>query len=420
MMLAIGLLERRRSGSDWPWMLFDFIDQNHRFHLTVDAFRGLAAERFPVLGRPSRGTAGDPTIHAEIKALRKGGDDWSLDRFYWSHQMADPSASFGTQAQTLSYSARDPAAVWYTFPDDPYLTHMADYVAALAPKGRARLLRYVPLRRVTFSVDDPGQGRLIGKFKRRSRFRDAYQKLELVAAAAARSNAPFKVAAPRGLDAARCLYFQHALDGEDVASMIGAKTAPLLLGRIGELHRAVHCLDAASLPVIPNAAWFAGAAQDLALIGLYMPEVQPRLAHLLPLLQRHLPSDTGFTFCHGDFVCSQLLVAGDRWSITDFDLACQADPYRDIAMFLASLAYDVPYAAADASGARASAFAAGYLTGYALAANQPADDVRLLWHRIAAEIYYLALMLKKDRLDLPWFETRVAQAISFGDRLARA
>ncbi len=401
-------------------MLFDFVKESHPFHPAVTAFRAQAEARIPMLDRLQQPDRSTPTIHAEIKAIRAQDGGWHLDRFYWSYQATDPAARFGVRAATLTFAAKDPEAVWQIFPADTYLAHIAGYAATSTHDARTRLLRYVPLRRATFDVRHPEHGRVIGKFKRRSRFRDAYRMLELVAAAARHAKASFRVAAPRGIVEAQHLYFQEALAGENVAELIDANSAPRLMSRIGELHHALHRLDGSDLTPISNAVWLRRASDDFAQIGLYFPEARERLAHLPALLTRLVPSDTGFVLCHGDFVCSQLLLAGDRWSITDFDLACSADPCRDVAMLVASLPYDVPFAAEDPTGQRTDVLAAAYLEGYSAVARQSVDAQRLLWHRIVAEIYYLALMLKKDRFDQSWFETRVTRAIGLGDRLAHA
>ena len=90
-----------------------------------------------------------------------------------------------------------------------------------------------------------------------------------------------------------------------------------------------------------------------------------------------------------------LLLDGDRFAITDFDGARTGDPHRDLAIWLAALTFDVPAldgavtAGDDAAIERAEA---AYLDGYG-----PHDERRLLWHRAAAEVHYVAVALKKDR-----------------------
>ena len=128
-------------------------------------------------------------------------------------------------------------------------------------------------------------------------------------------------------------------------------------------------------------------------------------------------SDSELAFCHGDLVCSQFLVHGDDWSITDFDLCHRGDPCRDVAILLASLTYDVPALEAaeghEGRGADADLLSEAYLASYAAQASQlgrrlPAE--RLTWQRLCAEIHYLGLMLKKDRHHPLAFARRLRRA----------
>jgi hypothetical protein len=94
--------------------------------------------------------------------------------------------------------------------------------------------------------------------------------------------------------------------------------------------------------------------------------------------------------------------------VTDFDACHRGDPYRDMGIFLASLSYDVPLFRAPSVTAGLLEFAIrAYLSGYESRTGHQLDAARLLWHRLAAEVYYLALMFKKD-----WYEpTRFARAL---------
>jgi hypothetical protein len=90
-----------------------------------------------------------------------------------------------------------------------------------------------------------------------------------------------------------------------------------------------------------------------------------------------------------------MLVGAERWAITDFDGCHLGDPHRDLAIWLAALAYDVPalrLAAETGDDAVLGAAEAAYLDGYG-----ERDEERLGWHRAAGEIHYLAVALKKDR-----------------------
>jgi Phosphotransferase enzyme family len=360
----VGRIKFRGSASTMHALPFDFVGVHHPFFEVVGRLRALIAAYARKSGDLAEVTPMRMTIHTEIKARRTNDARWTLDRFYWSSQLPDAAQPFGVRADTLSYDAKSARPVWHTFPSDPYLTFMQEYAGSGMADERARLLRYVPLRRVTFREDDSIGGARIGKFKRRSRFREAYHMLGVVADAVLRSGAPFKVATPLQLIEQNALYYQSVLDGVDVADLIGPAAGPVLLARIGEIHRLLHGVDVPGLPAVSNVAWLEKTIEDLDLIGLYFPEARARLVHVPALLRRVAPTDRGFTFCHGDFVCSQLLLAGEQWSITDFDLACFADPYRDVAMFISSLAYDVPYVERARSTETGKALACAYVDGY--------------------------------------------------------
>jgi aminoglycoside phosphotransferase (APT) family kinase protein len=165
----------------------------------------------------------------------------------------------------------------------------------------------------------------------------------------------------------------------------------------------LHGLATDGLPVRANGHWLAMAQADWQSIALYLPGLADRLAPALRRLNETMPSDEAPAFCHGDFVCSQVLVAGERWSITDFDLCHAGDPVRDAAMFLATLPFDAPaFRDSDVPGAD-HPVARVYLDGWSRARRSRPDPRRLAWHGLCATLYVLALMLKKNRWSEPIF-----------------
>src|SRR5262249_16667475 len=139
-----------------------------------------------------------------------------------------------------------------------YLTTMAaffeeehDWHNGRSGEPRIDVLRYVPLRRLTFRIAgrDDAQTPIIGKFKRRSRFKEAYDKLITVAHGAEHATATFSVAVPRGIDEAHCLYFQEAKPGENLAALLQQDNCGELLYRVGVVHRELHGLDIPNVPV---------------------------------------------------------------------------------------------------------------------------------------------------------------------------
>lgn len=397
--------------------LFPFVAPGHPFFAQVERLRGLIAAH-PGLAALA---AGRTTVHAEIKAVA-GAAGWSFDRFYWSLQSRDDTR---LRALTLSYAAKSGDTRWYEFPDDSYLNTMAAFFAA-APDP-VRVLRYVPLRRLTFRAAGADGVPLIGKFKRASRFRQAYQLLGVVADAVAAAPPGFGVSRPLGMDEARCLYYQSALPGVDLAEQVSADNCRHLLAAVGALHRSLHEVPVAAAPLAPPHAALDTVRRDVAWIGFMQPALAPWLGDILALLERTAPALPAqeAVFCHGDFVCSQILMADGGWSVTDFDLCHRGDPCRDMAILLASLPYDVPLlrqAAArgsDADRALLAAAAEAYRAGYARRAGREVDALRLTWQRIAAEIYYLGLMLKKDQFSASIAQHRLGLIRSLAADLAQ-
>ncbi len=373
--------------------VFPYVAGSHPFAARLEQFRAHIAA-----ANPSSGGCRS-SIHSEIKVVRSADGSWQLDRFYWSRQQPDEAAPGGMTSATLNYAAKTGEVSWAHFPDDCYLIHMDGYFRSNST--RARVLRYVPLRRATFVTQDAGKGSRIGKFKRRSRFEEAYQLLGLVHDAVSHADVGFRVAAPLGIDPEQCLYFQTALLGENVADLIANSNAASFIGNAGSIHAEIGKLQPRHLKFRNNRHWLAGANEDLALIKLYLPQAAARLAPVVERLARSCPEDCASDFCHGDFVCSQLLRSGQDWSVTDFDLCHAGDRYRDMAMFLASLPYDVALFSHVSEDDRLQTLLQrcedAYLADYCRVRREHVDQARLGWHRTCAELYFMALGLKKDR-----------------------
>lgn len=396
-----------------PQPVFEFIGDNHPFASDVARLREIVCKDPDVATAVTKFRGVTPTIHSEIKIDRSAGDAApQLARFYWSLQFNRPGDAFF--AKTLTFDRKSPDPVWQTFPNDSYLPGLASYLKC--PDG-GDVLRYVPLRRFTFKERTRGAGR-IGKFKRRSRFQEGYNRLKL-SAELLRTTRTFRVARPAGISPEHALYYQDMLEGENVAELVDAMTAQDLLYEIGRLHRQIHAVDGSELALRHNRDFLQVALGDLDLIIFHMPYLQPELGAVAGLLRQTEPDDSLNCFCHGDFVCSQILKSGANFSIIDFDLCCRADPLREVAMFEASLPYDVPALQPDAGLDEArrkllDSAAIAYSEGYGISASQRR---RLLWHKLCAELYYLALMLKKDRFQDATARYRMAQVARFSGEL---
>jgi Ser/Thr protein kinase RdoA (MazF antagonist) len=80
------------------------------------------------------------------------------------------------------------------------------------------------------------------------------------------------------------------------------------------------------------------------LLATIAPELAPRVARLMGLLEEQMPADDLVT-SHGGFHVSQLLESAGELSVIDFDGICSAPAARDVASYVASLldaAEDLP------------------------------------------------------------------------------
>lgn len=385
---------------------FSFVRQGHPFRAQVDEWLEIlrASEGFA----RARGIAGKSAVHAEIKGV-PAGDTWTADRFYWCFQYSDPADPVSPfRAFTLYFNAKRGRPETYEFPRDPYLPTMEALLrpgaAAIGGAGRElKVLRYVPLRRVTFRLGS-GEGPVIGKFKRRSKLRESYERLAAVHRAVSGGGVDFAVAAALGVDEERCLFFQELMPGGDLSETLDEGNFAALLERLGRIHRQMHALEVPGLPQWRFANDLETLEQDVRWVAFFLPEREAALRGVWERLRRSPPrvDDDTAAFCHGDFVPSQALDDGGRWAITDFDMARRGGASLETAKLLACLKYHVPLvknafeSATPGGDALAGAAEEAYLRGYEAEQGRPLDRERLLWFRLCAEIHYLALSLKKD------------------------
>ena len=351
--------------------LFPFVHAAHPFAPVVESFRAEVAQDF----------SSECLAHAEVKAVETPDGGWTVDRLYWSGQRFGGEFS----ARTLVYSTAAGRMTWFAFPHDPRLPHVE-----CPPESR--VLRYVPLRRLTLRTAHRATGRpVVAKFKRSSRLAESYQRLVHIADAVAAARTDFRVPTPKGIDASHNVFYQSLEAGDDLSTLLDEHTFGSSLQRLGEVHGELHQLHAPGLPLEQT-----DALQVLQRNVRWITFCEPRCADLmaasLRVALRAAPPPHPPLVCHGDLVCSQVLVDSDTWTLTDFDLCHRGDPYRDMAIVLASLPYDAPTLDAHAREEAANA----YLEGYRRRANRRVDEHRLSWHLLAAEIYYLALGLTKS------------------------
>lgn len=358
----------------------------------------------------------------ELKGGRDASGAWRIERFYASTLSWGGAAPFG--AVTYHWSARTGAGAWFRFPADPYLGALDHLVRT---EG-AEVLQYVVLRRLTYRAGGAGGAPRIGKFKRRSRARGAFDVLARVSEAAARQRVSFRVPAALAHDDGRNLFHQEVLPGTPVSELVDATSLGALLHGVGRVHAELHDLEVPGAPEADERARLELLSRDVDWIALFRPSDRAALEAVRDALLgvAHGLAPAAPALCHGDLVCSHVLRAPDGWGVIDFDLAHRGDPHADAALLLASLAHDVPLLhracrdADPAAGTLLDVAAAAYLEGYHRYGGRILDRRRLRWSRIAAEIHMLGLMFTKDRYDARGFERGLALVERLTAELTRA
>jgi hypothetical protein len=408
---------RRDAHASQPRPPFAWVGRDHPWAARVDTLRAAIAAG-PAEPLPAGVAGPDMLVQAELKGVPDGSGGYRLERAYWSAQRRGPGAAHGLQADTYSADLRDataPRCEWLRLPKDPYLNEADPWLAATPLGVEVEILRYVPLRRLTLKLHGADGRTRIGKFKRRSRYAQAYGLLGAVARALDRevrergASPGFELAAPLSLKPRHALYFQSCLSGAALADQIVVGDAATWLFEFGRRQQRLQGLDSRELPARGPQHQLAQARRDLAWIAWFRPAWREALAPLAEAIER-LPewSEQDAGFCHGDLVASQCLVpAGGTqdptdWGITDFDLAHRGDSCRDLAILIASFEEDLAlYADEHAAAPDPEVLAEALLDGVrheSARLGRPAPDARrLCWQRLCAEIYYLGLMLKKDR-----------------------
>jgi aminoglycoside phosphotransferase len=287
------------------------------------------------------------------------------------------------------------------FPEEPVMDWLVGPDGALSSHGehaRLRVLRYIPLRRVTFALDQ-AQGlpaRVIAKTKRRRSILRAARALLGARRAVARDGADaFRVPPPVGLDARRRLLYLAELPGRSLSELLAAGQLHRddALHRLGRVHRAVHELDVHRVPVPRHVDWLAATVTAADQIGILVPSVRGQVAAIVDRLGRTMPEDTDLVFCQGDFVPSQILCDASGWTVLDFDDAHHADPHAEAAALAVALGWELSHATpADADAARRA-----YLVGYCERAGRRLEPARWEWFVAVARVRYLARRLVKGR-----------------------
>ena len=312
-------------------------------------------------------------VTSDLKARVKSRGTPLVKGLYWSVQCPDPSAWGGLRARTLI--AGLDRLDWLDLPTDPKLPALPRLRTSA---GVWKILRYIPLRRMTlWHQPAVGPARII-KVKRTDRAADAAHRLALASAA---TQDGFGFTVPRLLETVPDGAFALSLCPGTALGTGLPGDAGVTLRAIGRMHASLHRCSAPGLPPEDR------PANPLPLITALCPDLSlSDLAHQL----QDRPARSAPVLCHGDFALDQILLGPDGLALVDFDRCHAGDAAADIARFLVNLA-EAPCPGPTAAQARTA-----YLAGYA-EVREPPDPARLNWHLAEAVANRILVCLRKDQ-----------------------
>jgi len=356
-----------------------------------------------IAGDPRLAVGPDASMRAEVLPRRSRDGHIELERCYWSVQRPVLDTELGFAARTLYWDRRMPDPRVVEFPDEPVMDWLVTPDGALCAHGEqagVQILRYIPLRRVTFRLERAAglPPRVIAKTKRRRSIVRATRALVAARRAVARrGTTAFRVPEPVRLDSRRRLLHQAELPGRALPEVLAAGELDRLdaLHRLGRVHREVHELDVprGRVRTIRNEDWLAITATAAEQITALAPSAGEGVGALVAELARTTPDDIDLAFCQGDFVPSQVLCDPSGWAVLDFDDAHHSDPHAEVAALFVALGRELPHRTPD----DVAAVRRAYLTGYVERAGRPLDPTRWQWFAAVAEVRYLARRLVKGR-----------------------
>jgi len=356
----------------------------------------------PAVDREIERHAGcEVTVHAELRTSRSAGGDVDLARFYWSSQRADPRSPFGFSARTLFCAGPSAETRLHEFPSEPALGWLDADPGPLRHEGRPErvdILRYIPLRRLTFRLHD-GQGlppRVIAKAKRTSglnRAATAFLAVHLAASRARSAGVPRVPQLVRMEPPRHALYLEE-LPGRPLGVAIRDLDTATAMTHLGAVHRSLQGLEVRGLTARRTIAdWLEDARTAVAQVGLFVPSAAHRAQGLYDELERTAPGDVAPLFCQGDFLPGQIRCHESGWGVIDFDDSRWADPLSEVAAMYVAMPRELGLSREQADQARRT-----YLAAYAERAGDPFDEDRWRWFLVALELAEHGKRLMKGRV----------------------
>jgi aminoglycoside phosphotransferase (APT) family kinase protein len=340
-----------------------------------------------------------PAIRMSFSTGRRNDGSHRLRHFYWSAQACRGDRF---SARTLSFYRKDARPEWFDFPLDSALPSLPSVINGLAP---GKVLRYIPLRRLTYAAQDQYGRKIVVKVKRKERIAEAARLLREIGEAVGKERAGFAVPEFLGWTPELSSMTQAFCEGDslqDCASDLDEKDLEDFGAGLHELHRLKvsalaertprEALDAA----LGNAEWLAGIYEPCA----------PEMAKVRDLLSKCAPDHENPVFCHGDLNASQLLLANGRWTFLDFDSAHLNSPCADIAKLAVKLQYDAPKLC---SPERLQFLMDAVISGYARASGASLPRRSLNFHMACSELHNLQQMIMKGRFDASRFASGISR-----------
>ncbi len=390
--------------------IFRFLSDDH----PLTAF--LSSQRADIARALPRNVDGVVVANTDLKMSVATSEAWRPERLTC---LMEPRDSPQGERLLWIWRAKTGVGSLHTFPNDPYLPDLADWIKTpvdhdSTPLTVTRDLRYVPTRRVTLSAQlarAPNRT-VIVKFKRRSKLAEAALRLACVNAASLRSKSPVPTARMIGVLPKHAAFVQEYVPGEGFDRAIAGWNISSMMEEAGHVHARLHALDVADVGDWRLGEYQQVIGEDIRWITFMIPEIGRRLERLWQPIARRLEAANSMrhVFCHGDFVPGQLLCGGNGLAVTDFDLARRGVDLQEVAKWIASLKYHVPMLVnavrTDPASATELLRAAerAYLAGYERQSGRTIDERDLNAFVAAAEIHYLAVWLRKDRFSARAFE----------------